>query len=350
MAKTYGEKLKPLLIRDYLLQYTDEEHPATLRDIQKMLAEHEISAERKSIYRDLRILGCSADGEELGELEIENCGMDIVHHHGQYFVRERDFTLQEVKLLVDMVQSSNSITHRKTQELIEKLETLTSVHEAKKLRRTVFVRNRVKSMNESVYLNVDKLSEAINRDRAVSFQYFRYDIEKKKQLRHGGERYRVSPFALVWVDQNYYLLGYNEKVGAIRTYRVDRMTRVEITASSRQGKREYDELDVAALPTKVFHMYLGKFERVTMRFDRALIDTVLDRFGMDSILVPDGEEHFTINTEIAVSPQFYGWVAGFGTGAEVLAPPHIRQGMAEHLRAAAKLYENADRRSGWEEK
>ena len=338
MAKMFGEKLKILYLRDYLLKYSDENHPVTLQDILSYLAGLEIAAERKSIYRDLKTLGKGSSSDASEEGSCSGYGMDIVKKKDRYYVGTRDFTLQEIKILIDMVQSSNSITKRKTAELIEKISTLVSVYEAKTLNRTVYVRNRVKVMNESVYRNVDKISEAINNDEAIRFQYFTYNLQKQKELRHHGKKHIVSPFALIWVDQNYYLLGYNHEFREMRPFRVDRMTAVTTIVGPRQGKNDFEKIDIATFTTKVFHMYTGEIKLVQMRFQKFLVDAVIDRFGEDVMLFPDGEDAFTISTEVAVSPQFYGWLAGFGKSAEILAPESVREGMAEHIRQIMALY------------
>ena len=342
MAKQYGEKLKILFLRDYLLKYSDENHTVTVQDMLNYLSGRDLPAERKSIYRDLKTLG-KADaekGQEYDNTSPDHYGMDIVHKRGNYYVRSRAFTLQEVKLLVDMVQSSNFITRTKPRQLIEKITSLASVYEAQTLNRTVYVRNRVKAMNESVYNNVDKISEAINNDGIISFQYFTYNLQKKKELRHNGKIHIVSPFALIWVDQNYYLLGYNHEYAEIRPFRVDRMTRVTAGKGPRQGKRDFEKIDMAMFITKVFHMFTGEVRLVTMRFRRFLADAVIDRFGEEVLLSPDGDEWFTVSTEVAVSPQFFGWLAGFGKDAELIAPQSVRQGMAAHVRGMMDLYQD----------
>ena len=342
MAKQYGEKLKILFLRDYLLKYSDENHTVTVQDMLNYLSGRDLPAERKSIYRDLKTLG-KADaekGQEYDNTSPDHYGMDIVHKRGNYYVRSRAFTLQEVKLLVDMVQSSNFITRTKTRQLIEKITSLASVYEAQTLNRTVYVRNRVKAMNESVYNNVDKISEAINNDGIISFQYFTYNLQKQKELRHNGKIHIVSPFALIWVDQNYYLLGYNHEYAEIRPFRVDRMTRVTAGKGPRQGKRDFEKIDMAMFITKVFHMFTGEVRLVTMRFRRFLADAVIDRFGEEVLLSPDGDEWFTVSTEVAVSPQFFGWLAGFGKDAELIAPQSVRQGMAAHVRGMMDLYQD----------
>jgi predicted DNA-binding transcriptional regulator YafY len=237
-----------------------------------------------------------------------------------------------------MVQSSNFITRTKTRQLIEKITSLASIYEAQTLNRTVYVRNRVKAMNESVYNNVDKISEAINNDGVISFQYFTYNLQKKKELRHNGKIHIVSPFALIWVDQNYYLLGYNHEYRELRPFRVDRMTRISLQDGPRLGKEDFEKIDIAMFTTKVFHMYTGEVKLIRMRFMKYLADAVIDRFGEEVMLIPDGEDAFTVTTEVAVSPQFYGWLSGFGSSAEILAPQDVREGMAKHTRSILNLY------------
>ncbi len=345
MAKTFGEKLRILYLRDYLLRFSDEDHPVSMKEILDYLEERNITADRRSIYRDLQVLGRKnkqdpkdGDDPEDEDIPMENYGMNIRKKYNRYYVQEREFTLQEVKILVDMVQSSNFITQKKTGELIDKITALASIYEAKNLKRTVYVRSRVKAMNESVYENVDRISEAVNKDEVLFFQYFTYNLKKEKELRHGGKMHEVSPFALVWVDQNYYMLGFSHEHGEIRPFRVDRMTRVSSAAGPRLGKREFEKVDITAFTTKVFHMYTGEIRLVTMRFEKYLADTVIDRFGEDIILIPDGDSAFTVSTEVAVSPQFYGWLAGFGKAAELIAPASVREGMAQHVRSMMKLY------------
>ena len=327
MAKSSGQKLKLLRLRDYLLRNTDPSHGVTVRQMIEHLDTLGIGAERKSLYDDLAALG--PDGY----------GMDIVAAGGSYALASRDFELEEVKLLVDMVQSSNFITRKKTDELIKKLESLVSVYDARQLSRQVYVRNRVKAMNESVYLNVDKISEAIADDLRLRFQYFQYNTKKEKQLRHGGRFHEVSPFALIWVDQNYYLLAYSAEAGAMRHYRVDRMTAIRHQTGPREGKELFAKTDMSTYTTKVFNMFTGEEKRVRLRFASRLVDPVVDRFGEAALLIPDGEDAFTVTVDVVVSPQFYAWLAPFGRDAEILSPPEVREGMARMLRDILAVYE-----------
>ena len=327
MPKSSGQKLKLLQLRDYLLRETDEKHSATVRQMIAHLENCGISAERKSLYDDLAALG--PDGY----------GMDIVSDNGNYSLASRDFELQEVKLLVDMVQSSNFITRRKTAQLIAKLEGLCSRHEARLLSRQVYVRNRVKAMNESVYINVDKISEAIADDRLLRFQYFQYNTRKQKELRHGGRLHEVSPFALIWVDQNYYLLAYSAEHESMRHYRVDRMTRITSAEGPRRGKEVFAGTDMSTYTTKVFNMFTGEEKRVRLRCDASLADPVIDRFGEDVSMIPEGDDAFTVTVDVVVSPQFYAWLTPFGTRVEILNPPEVREGFRCQLKALLTLYE-----------
>ncbi len=326
MPRSAGQKLKLLYLKDYLLRYTDDSHSVTVRQMIEELGRRGISAERKSVYDDLDAL----DGDA--------CGLDLVRDGGSYAVGARDFELQEVKLLVDMVQSSNFITRSKTDQLIRKLEGLVSVYDARRLDRHVYVRGRVKTMNESVYINVDKISDAIADDCLLRFQYFTYNTHKKKELRHGGRARTVSPFALIWVDQNYYLLSYDAEAGAMRHFRVDRMTAVTALPGPRAGKELFEKTDMSTYTTKVFNMFTGEEKRVTMRFADRLADPVLDRFGVDVPLIPGSDGTFTVTVDVVVSPQFYAWLTPFGTEAEILSPPEVRRGMRRQLEALLSQY------------
>lgn len=330
MAKSSGQKLKLLLLRDYLLRNTDPDHAVTVRQMIEHLEAQGVSAERKSLYSDLAALG------------PDSYGMDIVADNGSYSLASRDFELQEVKLLVDMVQSSNFITRSKTDELIRKLEGLVSVHEARQLSRQVYVRNRVKAMNESVYLSVDKISEAISGDLRIRFQYFQYNVRKQKELRHGGKFREVSPFALIWVDQNYYLLAYDADAAAMRHFRVDRMTRISQLPGPRDGKALFEKTDMSTYTTKVFNMFTGQERQVRLRFAERLVDPVVDRFGESAMLIPDGEGHFTVTVDVVVSPQFFAWLAPFGRDAEILSPADVRAGMVDQLREILDVYKEKE--------
>lgn len=324
MAKSTGQKLKLLYLRDYLLRCSDPDHPVTIGDMIAHLAQHGIAAERKSLYDDIDAL------REYG-LDIQT----VKHKSTGYFVADRDFQLPEIKLLVDAVQSSRFITHSKTLALIGKIEGLASIHEGRTLHRQVVVQNRVKSMNESVYYNVDLISEAITLGVRLRFRYFEYDRNKSRRYRRNGAEYAVSPAFMVWDDENYYLVARPDDTGDTRHYRIDKMTDITVT----DQPAVQTGIDAAEYTNTLFGMYAGERRSVRLRFADSLSSVVIDRFGKDAILIPDGAGHFTVRVDVSVSPQFLAWVFGLGSDAEILDPPDVRARMQARLQEMARLYE-----------
>lgn len=326
MARSANQKLKLLIIKDYLLKNSDENHPVTIPQIIEELARFDIKAERKSLYDDLEALRVY--------------GLDIVQSKGNYYVGQRSFQTPELKLLVDSVQSSKFITQKKTMSLIKKIEELASAFDAQLLERQVYVRNRVKSMNESVYYNVDEISDAINQDRAIQFKYFELMINKQRHIRKDGAWYKVSPFALMWDDENYYMLAWDAEAGSIKHYRVDKMLEITALDQKREGKEAFAKVDMSAYAKKVFGMFTGQDRQVKMRFTNNLAGAVFDRFGTDIMLIPDGEDHFTVTLDLAVSPRFYAWLFGFGTDAEILSPDDVREDASNMAQRIVEMYRN----------
>lgn len=328
MARSSNQKLKPLYIMRYLLQNSDEEHPVTVNQIIGYLESLGISAERKSIYSDLEAL--------------QVFGLDIVRvdsgRLSGYYVAGRVFELPELKLLVDSVQASKFITHKKTAALIKKIGSLTSLHQAQLLNRQVFVNNRLKAGNEAIYYNVDEIYNAITGNRKIRFLYFEYDVRKEKRYRHGGEFYVVSPFAMTWDDENYYMVAYDSAAEMIKHYRVDKMDRISMLEEARDGMEVYSAIDMAAYAKKTFGMFTGSEVRVELRFENRLVGAVMDRLGREAPIAPDGPDHFTVRTDVAVSPQFFAWVLGFGGSAEITAPAEVVAQIKEHIEAAAAKY------------
>ena len=331
MSRSPQQKLKLLYEMDYLLQNTDEAHPATLAQLAAHLSGLGIAAERKSLYDDLEALRAY--------------GMDIVctgaGRGSSYYVASRDFELPELKLLVDSVQASKFITHKKTAALIRKIERLASVHEARALQRQVYVAGRIKTMNESIYYNVDELHLGISQAKKIRFRYFDLDVNKVRRFRRNGAYYTVSPYALTWDSENYYLVAYDSEAAEIRHYRVDKMTAISVLDAPRDGAEAFRALDMAAYSRKVFGMFSGTETPVRMRFDAHLVGAVLDRLGPETMLVPDGDGHFTVTASVVPSPQFYAWLFGFGDMAQLLGPASAVEGMRAQLAAAAALYQAA---------
>jgi len=327
MAKSSNQKLKLLYLLRFLMQNSDENHPLSTAQIIEELAKNNISAERKSIYDDIEALRLF--------------GIDVIQvkgKNGGYYIGERDFELPELKLLVDSVQSSKFITQDKTYKLIKKIENLSSVYDGQLLQRQVFVTNRVKSMNESIYYAVDTVSDAITQNKKIRYQYFEYTVDKERRFRHDGKVYEVSPFALIWDDENYYLLAWDSETQKMKHYRVDKMYKVSMTEIEREGLKEFEKVDMSAYTKTVFGMFGGNEQKVKLRFSNKLVGAVLDRFGRDTIVIKDGEEHFTVNVNVVVSQQFLAWVFGFGTDAEIISPEEIRSEMKAQALAVSEKY------------
>lgn len=218
------------------------------------------------------------------------------------------------------------------------VESLASVYDAQLLQRQVYVRNRVKSMNESVYYNVDEISNAITRDSMIRFKYYELDVNKQRRYRHDGKVYEISPFALMWDDENYYMLGYDALAEKMKHYRVDKMVQIAQAASARQGGEHFAELDMSAYSKQVFGMFTGNEQMVKLRFDNALVGAVVDRFGKEIMFIPDGDEHFTVSVDVAVSPQFFAWLFAFGTMVEIISPVELRHEMCKRASAVGEMY------------
>ena len=323
MAKTTNQKTKLLHLYRMLLRQTDEDHPLTVPQIIERLARADIKAERKRIYDDLEALRLF--------------GLDVQSRKGRspgWFVGERDFQLPEVKLLMDAVQSSRFITQKKSDALIRKLEGLASVHQAGQLQRQVFVDRRIKVMNESIYYNVDKLHTAISGQKAITFKYFDYDIARQKVFRQDGKRYVVSPYGLIWNSENYYLVAFEHTRRELRHYRVDKMSEIVITGLDREGREQYPNFQMAEYGQKHFGMYRGPEVKVTLRGRRDKASLVWDRFGQDIILVPDGEDHFTVTLPVVISPQFFGWLLGLDGSVTLTGPKEAVSAYRHRLNAA----------------
>lgn len=328
MPKGTNQKFKLYRLAQIMLSKTDDDHYITMPEIIESLAEYEITADRKSIYNDLRdleVLGIEVEGEPVG---------NRYHYH----VVNRPFELPELKLLVDAIQSSKFITERKSNALIKKLEKLVSRNEAMKLQRQVYVSGRIKTMNESIYYTVDAIHNAISENRKIRFQYFQWNVKKEMELRHGGAYYHISPWGLSWDDENYYLVGYDSKAGQIRHYRVDKMLHLQMSDEKREGKEFFKKLDMADYAKKSFGMFGGEEEKVRLLVENRFAGIIIDRFGKDVMLIPADEDHFTVNVDVRVSSQFFGWVFSLREGVKITAPDEVVEQMKREIRRMSEQY------------
>lgn len=324
MARGENQKLKLLYLKQFFEEKTDEDHPATMPEILAYLHARGVEAERKSIYTDLDALS--------------DFGMDVRKDERgksyQWF--DREFELPEVKLIIDSVASSKFLSEKKSDALIKKLGTLCSEHQRKELRRQVRVMGRAKSMNNSVLINVDQLHAAIAANTTVRFKYFHYNVRMERVYSRKGEVYEVSPWALLYDNDNYYLYAFVD--GEFRNYRVDRMASVEQGTKERQGKEAFEKKDMPAFSKSTFGMFNGQEERVEMVFHNRMMDVVIDKFGKEVWLEKVDEWHFKISVPVAVSPQFFAWVFGLGNYVTITGPEHVKQQMKEMLEEVHKRY------------
>jgi predicted DNA-binding transcriptional regulator YafY len=334
MAKGPMQKLKLLYLCKILQNETNEEHPLSLSQIIEKLEAVGVGAERKSLYDDME--------------QLRAFGLDIVAVRDKttrYYVASGKFELPELKLLVDAVQSSRFLTRKKSDQLIKKIEGLSNIYDAKELQRQVFVANRIKNMNESIYYNIDYLHSAITGNKKITFRYVQLfvDFSKPEKIvkrdRHEGKIYCVSPFALTWDDENYYLIAYDGDDRKIKHFRVDRMENISETNLPREGEKFFEKFDMGIYSKKLFGMFGGEEQKVSIRFSNSLIGVVVDKFGSDIFISPDGENHFILRADCAVSPQFFAWVFSFGDSAKIISPESVVLGMKQFIEKAAKQYE-----------
>jgi predicted DNA-binding transcriptional regulator YafY len=328
MAKKYGQKHKLITLLKILENETDENHKLNAQALIEKLASFDISAERKSIYSDVDTL------RELGyEIILDSNKTD-----GGYYLAERSLEKYELTLLVDAVSSSRFITEKKTRELIKKLEGLLSKYDAKDLEREVYVANRIKSGNESVYITVDIIHKAVSLRKKISFKYCEYNLNKDLVPRRDGKIYSVSPIALIWDDEYYYLVGLDEDVDKIRHYRVDKMKGVDISSDdiSEDAKRDFDP---AMYSNKTFGMFGGTEETVTLMFPENMVGVAVDRFGKDISIrkVHDGS-FFTFRANVMVSNQFFGWITGLGSEVQIMAPESVRSAYKKFIERTLSNY------------
>ena len=328
MAKSSNQKLKLLYLLKMLEEKTDEENTMTINEMIAELDLYGITAERKSIYDDLEAL--------------RHYGLDIAIRKSKttdYFVAGRLFELPELKLLVDAVQCSKFVTHKKSNELIKKIESLASTHQAMSLHRQVYVSNRVKTINESIYYNVDSLHAAIADNKQVTFKYFDYDISKEKVYRKSGNKYSVSPYGLSWDDENYYLVTFSHKYNDFTHYRVDRMSDIELSEVSREALPENEHFNIAEYSKKVFNMFGGEEVTVKLKFDNSLVNAVIDRFGKDIMIGKLDDDSFSIWIKVALSSTFYAWLAQFGNKVKILSPEMVVEKYKGFITDSIKEYE-----------
>ncbi len=325
MPTSANQKMKLLYLIKIFSELTDENHSLSMAQLINELAKFAVQAERKSIYSDIEYL--------------QNYGYDIIRKQNKgssYYLGSRDFQLAELKLLVDAVQSSQFITKKKSEELITKLSQLASKHQAKELNRQILGINKAKTLNEHIYYNINELHNAINNGRKIKFRYFDTDETALKNFRKAGEFYLETPLTLYWNDDRYYAVCYSSKHKNLLNYRVDRMDSVNMSEEAADYS-EKRRLNINNYISSQFGMYSGDVVKATVRFDKSLLNPVIDRFGTNLVIKPDGD-YRQIIVDVTVSPVFFAWVFQFGNKIEVLAPKSLRKALQNQLSQVRALY------------
>lgn len=311
MPKSDNQKPRILYVMEYLQKVSHEKHPVKAAELIAMLeSRYNIACERKTIYSDIAAL--------------QEFGLDIISVPGKgggyYIASPMNFQLSELKLLIDAVVSSRYLTDKKSRELIEKLCNQCNERDASLLRRNILVSGRVKSMNETIYYNVDAIQEAISKNSKITFRYFDWDMKGQRQYRE--KEYLASPYGLCQDNENCYLLAHSSRHG-ITSYRLDRMVDIQLTDSKRDPCPELTGKAFIDHANRLFQMYSGEKANVKLRFHKSLINVVIDRFGKETMLIPDGDDYFNFTVNVAVSPMFLSWVIGFGNKAQILYPQSV---------------------------
>lgn len=328
VRKGENQKLKLLYLIQILSRETDDEHSLTMSEILEKLAKCGVNADRKTIYTDFD--------------ELRKFGFDIIKestfHNTYYHLGYREFELPELKLLVDSVQSAKFITDKKSEELIKKLESLVSKYEAKQLQRQVVITGRIKTVNEKIYYNVDQIHEAINEGCQIEFQYFQWNLKKQLVFKRDGDFYQISPWALMWDDENYYLVGYDEQEDKIKHYRVDKMDKVSTLPIPRQGEEQFKKFNMPKYTKSLFGMFGGEETKVTLVAENSKIGILIDRFGKDIFVTPVDKDHFQTTVNVAISNQFLGWIMSLGDGVKITEPPQVVEQMQNEIKRLCKQY------------
>lgn len=307
-------KSRPLYLLRVLEEYTDENHPLTTNELVELLQEkYGFTTHRTTIPSDIKLL--------------TEYGYDIItvkSSQNKYYIGSRRFELPELKLLIDAVQSSKFITAKKSKVLVEKLTSLASVHQAETLNRNIFFDKNIKPANEKIYYIVDALNDAINQNKKVSFHYFDYLPTKEKHIKNNGSPYVISPYALAWNGDYYYLIGYSDEREIIMTFRVDRIDNKPVIREEEIIPAP-DDFDVSEYANQVFQMFTGEEKTVQLKCENELMKNIIDRFGECVEVIETDDETFTVEVKVNVSSTFFGWVLGFGGEMKIVAPEDVKE-------------------------
>ena len=365
-GKQSDQKMKPYLVYEYLMRYSDASHVVSANELVGYLQECGISAERRSIYKDIEeinkaILLTTTDKygieiaetiEEAEELLEDEANKTIIYdeHRKGYYVRKRHYKVDDIRLLAECVYSAKFIDEKRAKRLTHIVCDLVSEHHAETIKRETFLADRVKTENTELYEIVSKINAAMSRTRGkkshvpekIKFKYLKYTIQNgvKRVERRKGEWYIVSPYKLLISDGNYYLIGFDDKNKKMLHYRIDRMKDVDLIGEERDGADEFKALDFEAYLSEHFSMYHGEKEHITIRAKSFLLDTFVDRFGTKGVIYSnDDDEYFTIRVSVSVSDQFFGWICGLGNKVKIVSPDNVREDFRAYILKIQRLYD-----------
>ena len=328
MPKNSNDRARLICLAGVFEKYSDEEHPLTVGMLMNMLAESGISVTRQTLYKDFE--------------ELSLWGYPVKAVRGReygYYLDKRTFELAELKLMVDAVQSARFIDREKCALLIDKLGSLTSVHRALRLKRQVYAVKKKDADIGRIYENIDMIHEAISLSRKIRYKYYDWSPEKRRVARHNGAYYVATPVALIWDDENYYLVAYDEGEKKIKHFRVDKLGRVYMLEEPASRNETIEKLDLALYSEQVFGMYSGRQELVTLVCHNSLAGVIVDKFGQDVTFFREGAEHFSISVRVMVSPNFFSWILMFGSKIKIKAPASVVNEFKSTLLTVAKEYE-----------
>lgn len=326
MARGENQKLKLFRLLDILMRGTDDEHGMDMNEIISALSDYGITAERKSIYSDIECL-CELGFEVLKMTDSRPVKYALV---GRYFENA------ELKMLVDATEASKFIPQEKCREIVKKLEVFAGKRGARDLARKVYVDDRAK--NKTVFYSTDAIHSAINLSKTVAFKYFNYNVHKRKEYHKNACEYHVSPLSLVWNDENYYLIAYDEEEKRLKNFRVDKMENVRIGDAPRSKEALAEHVDPNIYTRKVFGMYGGREELVTLECKNELAGMIIDRFGNGENFEIRENGTFAVRLRVTVSPNFFAWVAGFGDKMKIEAPNATRLEFIAHIKSICSCY------------
>ena len=367
-GKQTNQKLKPYVVLQYLLKYSDENNTKSAYDIIGYLEGCGISAERRSIYRDIedinRIMLMLQEDVDLDEVDMmfeEAAESDdeeevnelktILYDKNKkgFYVRQRKFEVADMRLLAECVYAAKFIAEGQAKRLVDVICEFVSEEQASKIKHNAFLTGRVKTDNRSVMNNIATINDAMSRHldgqphtpEKISFKYLKHTIsDMSKQVeRRRGARYTVSPFQLLINDGNYYLLAFDDYAQDMRTYRVDRMKDIRFTAVPRDGDDVFKKIDLRTYTKRVFSMYGGEQRLVELHFVHPLLDAVIDRFGTKDVQYAKVDDtYFGVTAKVEISEQFFGWLLGFGNKAKIVYPDDLMDQFRGYLDSIREMY------------